>query len=89
MPIRIAKRACTPSSSPTLALNRCYPRHTIPAQLALADVAAARVDRVLSRIPRHAGAGSRSGRAHFHWNPANTFVSAIEVQLTAMQGDMS
>eukprot|EP00965_Chrysotila_dentata_P076466 2525127-Pleurochrysis_carterae.AAC.1 len=40
--------------------------------------AAARVDRVLSRIPRYADAGSRNGRAYFHWNPVNTFVSAIE-----------
>eukprot|EP00965_Chrysotila_dentata_P062090 2056932-Pleurochrysis_carterae.AAC.1 len=50
---------------------------------------AARVDRVLSRIPRYAGAGNCSGRAYFHWNPVITFVSSIEVQLTALQGDMS
>eukprot|EP00965_Chrysotila_dentata_P038380 1275371-Pleurochrysis_carterae.AAC.1 len=52
-------------------------------------MATARVDKVLSRIPRYAGAGKRSGRAYFHWHPANVFVSAIEVQLAAMQGDAS
>eukprot|EP00965_Chrysotila_dentata_P016907 560780-Pleurochrysis_carterae.AAC.1 len=68
---------------------RSHPDHTNPAQLTGSDVRAARVDRVLSRIPRYAGAGNRSGRAYFHWNPATTFVSTVEVQLTALQGDMS
>eukprot|EP00965_Chrysotila_dentata_P114365 3779981-Pleurochrysis_carterae.AAC.1 len=54
---------------------RSYADNATPAQLT--DVAA-RVDRVLSRVPRYPGAGSRGGRAYFHWNPANTFVSAIE-----------
>eukprot|EP00965_Chrysotila_dentata_P144248 4763929-Pleurochrysis_carterae.AAC.1 len=65
---------------------RSYADNVTAAQLT--DVAA-RVDRVLSRVPRYPGAGSRGGRAYFHWNPANTFVSAIDVQLIAMQGDMS
>eukprot|EP00965_Chrysotila_dentata_P029655 986068-Pleurochrysis_carterae.AAC.2 len=69
--------------------SRSYPDQANPTQFASADVAAARVDRVLSRIPHYAGAGSRSGRAYFHLNRANTFVSAIEVQLAAMQGHMS
>eukprot|EP00965_Chrysotila_dentata_P101659 3356336-Pleurochrysis_carterae.AAC.2 len=69
--------------------SRSYPDHTNPAHLAAADVPAARVDRLLSRIPRYAGAGSRRGRGYFHCNPVNTFVSAIEVQLAAMQRDRS
>eukprot|EP00965_Chrysotila_dentata_P178768 5903362-Pleurochrysis_carterae.AAC.1 len=69
--------------------SRSYPDHANPAHLTAADVPAARVDLVLSRIPRYAGADSRSGRAYFYWNPVNTFVSAIEVQLAAMQGDRS
>eukprot|EP00965_Chrysotila_dentata_P047783 1585033-Pleurochrysis_carterae.AAC.1 len=59
--------------------SRSYPDHANPAHLTAADVPAAREDRVFSRIPRYAGAGSRSGRAYFHWNPVNNFVSAIEV----------
>eukprot|EP00965_Chrysotila_dentata_P255079 6212093-Pleurochrysis_carterae.AAC.2 len=66
-----------------------YPDHASPAHLAAAELPAARVDCVLSRIPRYAGAGHRSGREYFHWNPVNTFVLAIEVQLAAMQGDRS
>eukprot|EP00965_Chrysotila_dentata_P053796 1784606-Pleurochrysis_carterae.AAC.1 len=52
-------------------------------------MATACVDKVLSRIPRYAGSGSRAGRAYFRWNPVNTFVSALDALLTAMQGDMS
>eukprot|EP00965_Chrysotila_dentata_P251008 6209779-Pleurochrysis_carterae.AAC.2 len=41
-------------------------------------------------MPHYAGAGIRNGHAYFHWNPATTFISSIEVQITAMQaGDMS
>eukprot|EP00965_Chrysotila_dentata_P013246 437556-Pleurochrysis_carterae.AAC.1 len=46
--------------------SRSHPDHTSPTQLTTTDVAAARMDRVLSRIPRYAGASSRSGRAYFH-----------------------
>eukprot|EP00965_Chrysotila_dentata_P050977 1690822-Pleurochrysis_carterae.AAC.1 len=42
--------------------SRSYPDHANPAHLAAADVPAARVGRVLSRISRYAGAGSRGGR---------------------------
>eukprot|EP00965_Chrysotila_dentata_P123164 4071372-Pleurochrysis_carterae.AAC.1 len=52
-------------------------------------MAPALVDRVLSRFPRYAGSGSRNGRAYFHSNPATTFISSVEVQITAMQGEMS
>eukprot|EP00965_Chrysotila_dentata_P061903 2051012-Pleurochrysis_carterae.AAC.1 len=68
---------------------RSYSDNASPAQLTATGMAPARVDKVLSRIPRYAGSGSRAGRAYFHWNPVNTFVSAIEVQLAAMQGDAS
>eukprot|EP00965_Chrysotila_dentata_P252750 6210853-Pleurochrysis_carterae.AAC.1 len=70
---------------------RSYLNNANSAQLTAADVAAAQEDRVLSRIPRYARAGSRRGRTrvYFHWNPATTFVSAIEFQLAAMQGDDS
>eukprot|EP00965_Chrysotila_dentata_P141125 4664533-Pleurochrysis_carterae.AAC.2 len=53
---------------------RSHLDHTNPTQLTSTDVAAARVDRVLSRIPRYAGASSRSGRAYFNWNLFTTFV---------------
>eukprot|EP00965_Chrysotila_dentata_P058565 1942939-Pleurochrysis_carterae.AAC.1 len=65
---------------------RSYADNAIPTQ---PTDAGARVDRVLSRIPRYAGPGSRNGRAYFNWDPVNTFVSAIEVQLAVMQGDAS
>eukprot|EP00965_Chrysotila_dentata_P230705 6197933-Pleurochrysis_carterae.AAC.2 len=57
---------------------RSHPDNANPTQLTTIDVAAACVDRELFRIPRYAGAGSRNGRAYHHWNPVNTFVSAIE-----------
>eukprot|EP00965_Chrysotila_dentata_P010753 349672-Pleurochrysis_carterae.AAC.1 len=41
-----------------------YPYHTKPTHIAAADVALARVDRVLSVIPRYTGAGSHGGRAY-------------------------
>eukprot|EP00965_Chrysotila_dentata_P072480 2394546-Pleurochrysis_carterae.AAC.1 len=56
---------------------RSHPDHANPVQITFSDVRAARVDRVLSRIPRYARAGSRSGRAYFRWNPATTLVSSI------------
>eukprot|EP00965_Chrysotila_dentata_P254802 6211992-Pleurochrysis_carterae.AAC.3 len=68
---------------------RSYPDNANPSQLTSADMAAARVDCVLSRIPRYAGAGSRNARAYFHCNPTTIFISSIEVQITARQGDMS
>eukprot|EP00965_Chrysotila_dentata_P056449 1873278-Pleurochrysis_carterae.AAC.1 len=37
----------------------------------------------------YGGSGSRAARAYFHWNPVNTFVSAVEFQLAAMQRDAS
>eukprot|EP00965_Chrysotila_dentata_P038155 1268161-Pleurochrysis_carterae.AAC.1 len=40
---------------------RSHPDNVNPTQLTTTDVAAARMDRVLSRIPRYAGAGSRNG----------------------------
>eukprot|EP00965_Chrysotila_dentata_P146807 4847311-Pleurochrysis_carterae.AAC.1 len=54
--------------------SRSYPDLTNPTQLTSTDVAAVLVDRELSRIPRYAGAGSRSGRAYFHLNIVTTFV---------------
>eukprot|EP00965_Chrysotila_dentata_P141812 4687281-Pleurochrysis_carterae.AAC.4 len=45
--------------------------------------------RAVANPTLYAGAGNRSGGAYFHWNPAKTLVSSIEVQLTALQGDMS
>eukprot|EP00965_Chrysotila_dentata_P151491 5006195-Pleurochrysis_carterae.AAC.1 len=54
---------------------RSYPDNANLSQLTSADMAATRVDCVLSRIPRYAGAGSRNCRAYFHWNPATTFIS--------------
>eukprot|EP00965_Chrysotila_dentata_P039074 1299461-Pleurochrysis_carterae.AAC.1 len=53
---------------------RSHPDYANPAQITSSDVRVARVDRVLSLFPRYAGAGSRSGRAYFHWNPATTLV---------------
>eukprot|EP00965_Chrysotila_dentata_P240227 6203595-Pleurochrysis_carterae.AAC.1 len=69
---------------------RSYPdNYANPSQLTSADMAAAEVDHVLSRIPCYAGAGSRNGLAYFHWSPTTTFISSVEVHITAMQGDMS
>eukprot|EP00965_Chrysotila_dentata_P229535 6197242-Pleurochrysis_carterae.AAC.3 len=68
---------------------RSHPDNANPSQLTSAEVPAARVDCVHSRIPLYAGAGSRNGRAYFHWKPATTYISSVAVQITAIQGDMS
>eukprot|EP00965_Chrysotila_dentata_P037843 1258265-Pleurochrysis_carterae.AAC.1 len=83
---RIGRRALIPSSSPTPVLD-LTPTITPTLPRSRSRMCGlGRVDRVLSRILRYAGAGSRRGRAYFNWNPATTLVSSIEVQLTALQG---
>eukprot|EP00965_Chrysotila_dentata_P183772 6068179-Pleurochrysis_carterae.AAC.2 len=68
---------------------RSFADNASTAKLTSTGMAAARVDRVLSWVPRYAGAGNHGERAYFYWNLASTFVSALKVQLIAMQKDMS